>query len=180
LIPFLFATKYAHASERNKPLSIWGPKGFKGFFSALRGAYKDWIVPEILNICEVEEGRMEFDDFMLTSAQTHHTENSLAYRIESEGISLTYTGDTEYSESLVELAKDSDCLIIECSMPDRLKVKGHLTPTEVSRIANESRVKKLIVSHLYPICDALHVIKDIRERVISETILAEDLLQLDI
>ena len=180
LIPFLFATKYAQGSHRDNRLFIWGPRGFKSFFSALREAYRDWIVPDNLNICEVEEGRMEFDDFMLISAQTHHTENSLAYRIESEGMSITYTGDTEYSEALVELAKDSDCLIIECSMPDKLKIKGHLTPTEVSRIANEAKVKKLIVSHLYPICDALCVIKDIRERVVSETILAEDLLQLDI
>lgn len=180
LIPFLFATKYAHVSERNKPLSIWGPKGFKGFFSALRGAYKDWIVPEILNICEVEEGRMEFDDFMLASAQTHHTENSLAYRIEFEGISLTYTGDTDYSETLVNFSMYTDALLIECSTPDELKVKGHTTPSEIIKIANKSMAKKIIITHLYPICDNTNISELIRKEVDAEVIVAEDLLEIEI
>ncbi len=123
---------------------------------------------------------MKFDDFKLISRKTLHIDSSLAYRIESEGKSIAYSGDTDYSESLIELAKDSDCLIIECSMPDKLKVKGHLTPTEVSRIANESKAKRLIISHLYPICDELDVINVIREHVEAETILAEDLLEVEI
>ena len=123
---------------------------------------------------------MKFDDFTLISGKTLHIDSSLAYRIESEGKSIVYSGDTDYSESLVELARDADCLIIECSMPDKLKVKGHLTPTEVSKIANKSKAKRLIISHLYPICDELDVIKVIREQVDAETILAEDLLEVEI
>ena len=65
-------------------------------------------------------------------------------------------------------------------MPDELKVKGHLTPTEVSRIANESTAKRLIISHLYPICDELDVINVIREHAEAEIILAEDLLEVEI
>jgi ribonuclease BN (tRNA processing enzyme) len=179
LIPFLFATKYALV-KRVKPLYIWGSRGFKRFFSALNNAYNDWIQPDKLNIEELDEGIMKFDDFTLISGKTLHIDSSLAYRIESEGKSIVYSGDTDYSESLVELARDSDCLIIECSMPDKLKVKGHLTPTEVSKIANKSKAKRLIISHLYPICDELDVIKVIREQVDAETILAEDLLEVEI
>jgi ribonuclease BN (tRNA processing enzyme) len=180
LIPFLFATKYPTGFQRVKPLYVWGANGVKSFFSALNEAYNHWIMPDKLNIEEIQEGEMDFEDFKITARKTLHIDSSLAYRIESEGKSLVYSGDTDYSESLIELAKDTDLLIIECSMPDKLKVKGHLTPAEVSKIANESRAKKLIISHLYPISDELDVISTIRKHVQAETILAEDLLGIEI
>jgi ribonuclease BN (tRNA processing enzyme) len=185
LIPFLFATKYAYGSpygsRREKPLYIWGAKGFNRFFSALTEAYNGWIVPDKLNIEELQEGALDFDDFTLGVRKTIHIESSLAYRIESEGKSLVYSGDTDYSESLVELAKGADMLIIECAVPDeKFKVKGHLTPAEVARIVNESKVKKAVISHLYPICDEKNVIDVIGEQVEAEAILAEDFLEVEI
>src|SRR5919108_1547900 len=69
LIPFLFATKYAHGSpygsKREKPLYVWGARGFNSFFSALTNAYNGWIVPDKLNIEEIKEETMKFDDFTL-------------------------------------------------------------------------------------------------------------------
>jgi ribonuclease BN (tRNA processing enzyme) len=180
LIPFLFATKYATPHKRVKPFYVWGGDGFKNFFSLLSKAYNDWIMPDKLNIEEIKEGEMSFDDFKIIARKTPHIDSSLAYRIESQGRSLVYSGDTDYSESLVEIAKDADLLIIECSMPDRFKVKGHLTPAEVSRIANESRAKRLLISHLYPISDELDVISAIRNDVKAEAVLAEDLLEVEI
>ncbi len=180
LIPFLFATKYATPHKRVKPLNVWGGNGFKSFFSSLNKAYSNWLMPDRLNIEEIKEGEMSFEDFKIIARKTLHIDSSLAYRIESKGRSLVYSGDTDYSESLVELSKNADCLLIECSMPDRLKVKGHLIPAEVSRIVNESRARKVIISHLYPISDELDVISSIRKRVEVEVVLAEDLLEVEI
>jgi Metal-dependent hydrolases of the beta-lactamase superfamily III len=186
LIPFLFATKYAYGSpygsKRERPLHVWGAVGFNDFFSALTKAYNGWIVPENLSIEELKDGEtLEFDDFTLTTGKTVHIESSLAYRIESGGKSLVYSGDTDYSESLIELAKDADALIIECALPDdESKVKGHLTPNEVAMIVNESGAKKIIVTHLYPICDKEDVISNIRKQVETNVILAEDLLEIEI
>ncbi len=185
LIPFLFATRYAfgspYGSRREKPLHIWGAKGFKNFFSALTNAYDGWIMPDSLTIQEIEEEKMRFDDFILTVRKVPHIESSFAYRIESEGKSLVYSGDTDFSESLIELAKDADTLIIECALPgDEIKVKGHLTPNEVVKIVNESIPKKVIVTHLYPICDQWNVIDKIRKQVKADVILAEDLMKVEI
>lgn len=185
LIPFLFATKYAfgspYGSRREKPLYIWGAKGFKDFFSALTKAYDGWIMPDSLMIEELEEGIMRFDDFTLSIRKAPHIESSFAYRIESEGKSLVYSGDTDFSESLIEFAKDADALVIECALPgNEFKIKGHLTPNEVARIVNGSIPKKAIITHLYPICDERNVIDKIREQVKAETILAEDLLEVEI
>ena len=185
LTPFLFATKYAfgspYGSKREKPLYIWGAKGFKDFFSALTKAYNGWIIPDNLMIEELEEGEKGFDDFTLNVRRVPHTESSFAYRIESEGKSLVYSGDTDFSESLIELAKDADALVIECALPgEELKIKGHLTPNEVSRIVNESTAKRVIITHLYPICDQRSVIDEVRKQVKTEVVVAEDLMKVEI
>ena len=178
LIPFLFATRYSYGSTREKPLHLWGPPGFGRFFSALKEAYGDWIVPKALLVNDIENDRIQLGDFDLSSAHTLHTENSLAYRIDSEGKSLVYTGDTDYSESLVKLAENADILLIECSMPDDLKVEGHLTPAGVTRIANESGAKKIILTHLYPACDESDILALIRNRTDADVVVAEDLLEI--
>jgi len=116
----------------------------------------------------------------LSTEKTLHTENSVAYRVESEGKSIVYTGDTDYSESLINFSKNADALIIECSMPDGLKSKGHLTPSEVVSIANNSKAKRIIITHLYPICDDTNLFAFIRNKVEAEVTIAEDLLEIKI
>ena len=178
LIPFLFATRYSYGSRREKQLQLWGPPGFISFFSALKEAYSDWIVPQELIVNDIDKNELQLEDFVLTSAHTLHTENSLAYRIDSEGKSLVYSGDTDYSESLVKLAENADILLIECSMPDELKVEGHLTPTEVSRVANESGARKIILTHLYPVCDERDFLVRTRNQVDVDVVVAEDFLEI--
>ena len=180
LIPFLFATKYASQAHRTKPLNICGPIGFASFFAGLTKAYGDWIEPKALRVNEIEKTEIQFEDFILRSAHTLHTENSLAYRIESEGKSLVYTGDTDYSESLVELAEDADILLIECSVPDDSKVEGHLSPSGVARIASESGAKKIILTHLYPVCDESDIFACMRNQLEADVVVAEDLLVISV
>jgi len=178
LIPFLFATRYSYGSAREKQLHLWGPPGFTTFFSALKEAYGDWIVPQELTVNDIEKDNLQFGDFVLKSAHTLHTENSLAYRIDSEGKSLVYSGDTDYSESLVKLAENADILLIECSMPDELKVEGHLTPAEVRRIADESGAKRIILTHLYPVCDERDLLALARNQIGTDVVVAEDFLEI--
>lgn len=181
LITLLFATKYPHPTRnREKPLSIWGPKGFADFYSSLKIAYGDWIAPDMLTVKEIPEEPVTIDDFLLITKHTYHTDNSVAYRIESQGKSIVYSGDTGYTESLIELAKDSDLLIIECSFPDDLKYKFHLTPTEVGKIANASRAKKIILTHLYSDCDEIDIINQVKKYVDVDVIVAEDLMGVEI
>lgn len=181
LIPFLFATKYPHPTRfREKPLVIWGPKGFIEFYSSLKATYHDWIAPDMLTVKEINEEPVGLDDFVLIAGDTFHTENSIAYRVESNGKSLVYSGDTGYTEKLIELAMDVDLLLIECSFPDELKFHAHLTPSEVGKIGRASRAKKIILTHLYADCDEIDIISQVKEYVDAEVILAEDLMEIDI
>jgi len=56
-------------------------------------------------------------------------------------------------------------------------MSGHLIPNEVIKTVNESRPKKIIVTHLYPECDKENVVEKIRNNVDAEVIEAQDLLE---
>ena len=71
---------------------------------------------------------------------------------------MVYSGDTDYSEDLIRLAQGADLLICECSLPEEMKVEGHLVPSLAGRIASEAGCRKLLLVHLYPECEG----RDIR------------------
>lgn len=184
LVPFLFARKYTewypYRGGKDKPLRLWGGEGFIDFFNNLKSAYKEWIVPEGLDIEEIEPGSFDTGDLKITASKVPHIDSSLAYRIDCEGKSIVYSGDTDYSENLIQLSQDVDLLIIECALPDEHKRKGHLTPKEVVKITNECGAKRIVVTHFYPVSDEENVVEQIRKNVAAEVIEARDLLEIEI
>ena len=180
LIPFLFATKYPAGAGRTGDLNIWGPPGFKNFITELQNVYSDWIMPEDTQINELSEETYSFDNFDFSVIQTGHTDNSLAFRLDSAGKSVVYSGDTDYFDSFIDFADKCDVLIIECSLPDRLKRKGHLTPEDVIRIANLAKPRILVPTHMYPVCDKENILEQLNTGTDSEVILAEDFLKISL
>ena len=181
LIPFLFATKHPIKEKRTKILTLCGPPGLSGFFDSLNNVYNGSIRPDCLQIQELEPGSLyRFEGFDIYTLKTDHTDSSIAYRIESDNKNIVYTGDTDYTETLIEFSSDSNVLIIECSLPDRLKKKGHLTPSEVARIANGAKPDKIVVTHIYPTSDDDKIIEQIKKETACESVLAEDFLEIEI
>jgi ribonuclease BN (tRNA processing enzyme) len=178
LITLLFATKYSYRKPRAKPLNIWGPVGLYGLFEGFTRSYGKWVMPEGVHKKEIEAGVMGFDGFEVRILGMLHGEASLGYRIESEGKSIAYTGDTDYCEAAVELASGVDLLIIECSVPDVYKIEGHLTPKDVSRIVDKARPKRVVLTHIYPEADEVDIVGEIREGVDADIIKAEDMMEL--
>ncbi len=182
LAPLIFATKYPDGRRRRKQLRIAGGPGLNNFYQGLQAAYGEWIVlPEAqLMIHELDAsiaGTLEFEDFVVTVRPVNHRPESLAYRIQAKnGISMVYTGDTDECDALAELAGATDLLICESAMPDRLKVPGHLTPSLAGRIATRAGAKRLVLTHLYPPCDKVDIVKQARSTYKGPVIAAEDLM----
>ena len=124
---------------------------------------------------------------------------SFAYRIDANGKSVVFSGDTVPCKALVELAKGADVLVHECNFPDaevdtRKKLGYawyiHSTPTQVGKVAKASGVKKLILNHLVGWNDfsPQHEPYDwhriaplaISQDFDGEIIVGEDLLKIDI
>jgi ribonuclease BN (tRNA processing enzyme) len=182
LVPLLFATKYPDPAVRARPLQIMGGSGLKRFYQALQGAYDDWIV---LPAAQVTIGELDTlggetlagDDFKLTARPVAHRPESLAYRIEDgDGTVVTYSGDTEACPGLVDVARQADLFICESAMPDGHKVPGHLTPSLAGQVAAQAQARRLVLTHLYPACDGVDIVKQAQGTYKGPVFAAEDLM----
>ena len=182
LVPFLFASRY-HDDPREKDLEIIAGLGFSEYFHTLMQAYKRWLIPTTyeVQILEQNEETKIYDGLAVTSKKVRHIELSRGYRFQShKGKSLAVSGDTDYCEEIVELGKEADLMILECSTPDNMKLPGHLTPSECGKLAQKTSCRKLCLTHFYPVCD----LKDVRTKCSTEyngeLFLAEDLMKFNI
>ncbi len=184
LVPFLFATKYPDIEQRQKPLTIVAGKGFAEFYNKLKNVYGEWIElkPGLLNVVEMDNNgkdSVDFGEFTVESIPVEHTDESLAYRINSSnGKSVVYSGDTDFSDNLVTLAKNTDLFICESALPDELKVSGHLTPSLAGEIATQANVGKLALIHFYPECDQVDIEKQCRKTWSGPLVLTENLMKI--
>lgn len=181
LVPFLFASRYALGYTRQEPFRLLAARGFREFHERLKGAFGQWVEapPGLMEVQELSpEGpdQMAWEGLTIRSAPTNHIPGSLAYRVEAEGRALVYSGDTDVSDSLVDLARGADLLILECSNP--FKVPGHLTPAEAGRLAAQAGVPRLLLTHFYPPCDTVDVCALAAREFSGEILRAEDGLRL--
>jgi len=182
LVPFLFATKYAFAQTRTKALNLAGGPGLHDLLHGLQKVFGRWIVPEgyPFHLHEAK-GMIPFENFILKTLPLTHSESSIALRVEIPGgKALVYSGDTDYCENIVALAKNADLLILECSLPEEMKVEGHLFPSLAGRIARESLCKRLLLTHFYPPCDEQDLAREVAKEFAGEIILAEDLIEIEV
>ena len=186
LVPLIFATKYPDGNRRNSPLTIIAGRGLTDFFSGLKSVYGKWIELNegLMTFIELDNQSQDFrnfNGFTINSAPVEHNPESIAYRVTSaDGASVVYSGDTDFSESLIELAKDADLLICESAMPDSLRVKGHLTPSMAGEIATHAGVGNLVLTHFYPDCDGVDIKQECRKTYSGPLLLAEDLMEITV
>ncbi|MDD2902526.1 MAG: ribonuclease Z [Syntrophales bacterium] len=177
LVPFFFATRYALGYTRKEPFHLLAARGFQEFYGHLQKAFGEWVEPRpgLMQLQELDPAGNDavvLGEVTIKSAPTNHTAGSLAFRVETEGKALVYSGDTDASDSLVKLAQGADLLVLECANP--FKVPGHLTPPEAGRLAAQAGVPRLVLSHFYPPCDEVDVAALAGAEFSGEIIKAED------
>ncbi len=135
-------------------------------------------LPFALELRELTAETIDCDSWRLTARSVPHTDVSLAYRIDAAAGSIVYSGDTDYSEDLIELACGADLFILECAFPEGQKVKGHLTPSLAGDMAARAGVKMLLMTHFYPACRGNDLMSPCQKQFPGKIILAEDLMRL--
>ena len=182
LISLLFAFMIP-GDHKPKNLTLIGPNGMRDFYQNLSRNFNNLLEPRECNLIirELTDRHLNFEDFMISSRTVKHSVNSNAYRIETRsGKNLVYSGDTDYCKNIVDLARDTDALLLECSHPKHIKVEGHLNSLFAGMIARESHCKKLILTHFYPICDSYDIVGQCKREFSGDIILAEDLMTVEI
>ena len=143
----LWSCEYPHMGPR-RGLVVAGPRGFKKYFRILLTQIirkTKWSFP--IDIKEVTNRQFSFGGLNITTQALKH-KGDIAYRVESGGRVLVYTGDTDYCPQIAQIAKDADVLIIECGTTK--PGNGHMTPELCGKVAAKATVKKLILTHMYP------------------------------
>jgi ribonuclease BN (tRNA processing enzyme) len=180
LLPFIHAILATPGFQREKDLLMVGPKGFKKYYESHISFVLKKPKTFTIEVIEIKD-KLDLGYLSVFSKKTVHSENSIAYRFEDGEKSLVITGDCDYDRGIAELSKDADVLIADCSFPDAMKVAGHLTPKECGLIARKGKVKKLILSHIYPSSyPDLQRLEECRAVFDGGVLLAEDLMEISI
>jgi ribonuclease BN (tRNA processing enzyme) len=88
--------------------------------------------------------------FQVRFLKTKHPVDCFAIRLETEGKTLVYTGDTAYKEELVSFSQDADLLLCECNFYGHQDGSnaGHMTSVHAGKLAQKANVKGLVLTHL--------------------------------
>ncbi len=148
-----FALKYGRAERRKAPFTVVGPKGIEAMMHGFVGLYRmrllDQEFPvrfkEVVPPAKLGLGK----GVRLQVIKAPHTWESIAVRLDADGRSLGYTGDTTPSDELARLFEGVDLLISECSFVDENHGTRHMVADEVADLASACRAKHLMATHSY-------------------------------
>ena len=152
-LPFLLLD--AQFTRRSRPLTIAGPHGLKHKLAALMEALFEHSSKTqqrfALDVVELEpQQTRKFGDVAVTPYPVVHGESGgpfLAYRIEAEGRTVTYSADTEWTETLIPAARHTDLFICEAYYYDRV-VRNHLDLKTLEQHLPEIAPKQLVLTHM--------------------------------
>ena len=151
-IPF-FILDAQLVSKRTRPLTIAGPPGLPEWYSRLLAATfpGERKLSFDLELQELEIGtRNQIAGFGVTPFHVKHDDKAgpcLAYRIEADGKIICYSGDTEWTDALLDAARGADLFICECYTFDKI-VRAHLSLSTLRDKLPVIGAKRVILTHM--------------------------------
>lgn len=190
-------------SRRERPLRVFGPVGTRRMLEHLTQAFSFDIAIRIADdgvavsgsrfeVSEVENGfEWSAGGVSVQAFDVDHrpVEPAFGYRIDYGGRSVALSGDTRYSENLIENATGVDLIIHEvvgmteeflASRPGSERVYEHHTNAwQAGEVFSRVMPKLAVYSHLalYEEYDADRLIADTHETYDGRVIVGEDLMQ---
>jgi ribonuclease BN (tRNA processing enzyme) len=153
-IPF-FMLDAQFFSKRTQPLTLVGPAGLRVWYervmeTAFPGSFATQPKFE-LSLVELKAGESaEIAGVTVRPFQAHHGNPGgpfFSYRLEAEGRSLAYTGDTEWTDELIPAAREVDLFVAEAYFADK-KVKLHLDLATLVDKLPLIEPKRLVLTHM--------------------------------
>ncbi len=152
-LPFLLLD--AQFTRRARPLVIAGPKGIETRLQqAMEVTFEHSSRTEPrfeLSVVALEpEQTRSFGNVTVTPYPVVHGESGgpfLAYRIEADGRVITYSADTEWTDTLIPAARHADLFVAEAYYYDRI-VKNHLSLKTLEPHLGAIGAKRLILTHM--------------------------------
>jgi ribonuclease BN (tRNA processing enzyme) len=154
-LPFLMLDWQFHA-RRERPLTVAGPPGTRERLDAAMEVFfpnssrNAWRFPfSVLEITPQEPD--EVLGFAIRTAEVVHRSGapSTAVRLTRGGRTLTYSGDTEWTDALVPMADGADLFVIECYDYSR-SVAGHMNFQTLKEKRPLLRTRRIMITHMNP------------------------------
>ncbi len=152
-IPFLFL-EAKYVSQRTRPLTLLGPPGLQQQVeAAMEALYPGAIGAEVgfpIDYITLDPAAHWQDaELKISSYPVKHgsSPDVFGLRVEIGGRVVSYSGDTEWTESLLELSAGSDLFIVECfnyTQPS----PSHLDYRTLLAKRKEFGCKRLVLTHL--------------------------------
>jgi len=168
--------------KRTRELQIYGPKGTSETIRKLMDV-DSRTMPFEISIKDLEPNdTFNIGKVSVSCAKAEHGVPALAYRLESDGKSMVYTGDTKPAKSIEKLAKGANVLIHDSTFlsPNDAEKYNHSTSGQAAEIAKKAGVGKLVLTHFSQkhkdSGEYLEQAKDEFENVV----LAEDFMRIEI
>jgi ribonuclease BN (tRNA processing enzyme) len=145
----------AQFARRTRPLVIAGPQGIETRLAQLMEALFEHSSKTRqrfdLSVVALNPGESRtFGAIKVTPYPVVHGESGgpfLAYRIEAGGRIISYSADTEWTDTLVAAARDADLFIAEAYYYDKI-VKNHLSLKTLEAHLPEINARRVILTHM--------------------------------
>jgi ribonuclease BN (tRNA processing enzyme) len=152
-IPF-FILDAQLITKRTRPLLIAGPPGLESRVKAAMevlfpGSSQIRQKYEVTFVELVENRATVIDPLTITAYPVVHASGAtpFALRVECGGKIVSYSGDTEWVDSLIQAAKGADLFISEAYFYDK-QVKNHLSYQTLLARKSELTCRRLIMTHM--------------------------------
>ncbi len=153
LPPFMLDAQFF--SKRTTPLTIAGPHGLKDWFvrameTAFPGSSKSQPRFDLHFVELTERKTVDVDGLGVTAYLVNHGNPGgpfMAYRIEVENRVVSYSGDTEWTDALIDAGREADLFVAEAYFREK-KVPLHLDLATLEAHLPEINPKRLILTHM--------------------------------
>jgi ribonuclease BN (tRNA processing enzyme) len=139
---------------RTRPLVIAGPPGLErrlhAAFEALYPGAADAERPYELRLLELPERTpTELGPAVITAFEVVHGGGATPYalRVQYGGATIAYSGDTEWTDTLIEVARGADLFVCECNFFDK-QVPGHLNYRTLAARRDQLDCQRIVLTHM--------------------------------
>ncbi|MEQ7006992.1 MBL fold metallo-hydrolase [Actinopolymorpha sp. B17G11] len=152
LCSYYVARKY-HPGGPRTVIPVYGPFGTA---DRLAVAYGLPLEPGMRDVFDFRAwltgGARQIGPMDVSVAPACHPVEAYLIRLEHQGRSLVYTGDTGPTDALVELARGADVLVSEATFRDgdSNPPDVHLTGRQAGEYAHRAGVGRLVITHVPP------------------------------
>jgi ribonuclease BN (tRNA processing enzyme) len=153
-LPF-FLLEANYVTKRTQPLTIVGPPGLKARFpDVMECGFPGTKALELsfpLTLTELEIGKSrDIGNVRVTPFHVVHDDRAgpcLGFRIEAEGKVIAFSGDTEWTDALLDIGHEADLFICEAYTRDK-PIQTHMALSILEKHLGQIRPKRLILTHM--------------------------------